>query len=76
MEKKGYDAQKIKDHSNYLFTTNNEHCFKIEEEDRRYLMIRCTNERKTDDFYTEFYKELDDEYKIKQLFKFFKNRIH
>ena len=74
MEKKGYDAQKIKDHSNYLFTTNNEHCFKIEEEDRRYLMIRCTNERKTDEFYTEFYKELDDEYKIKQLFKFFKNR--
>ena len=74
MEKKGYDAQKIKDHSNYLFTTNNEHCFKIEEEDRRYLMIRCTNERKTDEFYTEFYKELDNEYTIKQLFKFFKNR--
>ena len=74
MEKKGYDAQKIKDHSNYLFTTNNEHCFKIEEEDRRYLMIRCTNERKTDEFYNEFYKELDNEYTIKQLFKFFKNR--
>ena len=74
MEKKGYDATKIKDHSNYLFTTNNEHCFKIEEEDRRYLMIRCTNERKSDEFYTEFYKELDDEFKMKQLFKYFKNR--
>jgi hypothetical protein len=74
MEKKGYDATKIKDHSNYLFTTNNEHCFKIEEEDRRYLMIRCTNERKTDEFYTEFYKELKDEIKMKQLFKYFKNR--
>ena len=37
-------------------------------------MIRCTNERKTDEFYNEFYKELDNEYTIKQLFKFFKNR--
>ena len=37
-------------------------------------MIRCTNERKTDEFYTEIYKELDNEYTIKQLFKFFKNR--
>ena len=75
MERKGFDAIKIKDHSNYLFTTNNEHCFKIDEEDRRYLMIRCTNERKTDDFYKEFYEELDDEYKMKQLFKYFKNRV-
>ena len=75
MERKGFDAIKIKDHSNYLFTTNNEHCFKIDEEDRRYLMIKCTNERKTDDFYKEFYQELDNEYKMKQLFKYFKNRI-
>ena len=75
MERKGFDAIKIKDHSNYLFTTNNEHCFKIDEEDRRYLMIRCTNERKSDEFYKEFYQELDNEYKMKQLFKYFKNRI-
>ena len=37
-------------------------------------MIRCTNERKSDEFYTEFYKELDDEFKMKQFFKYFKNR--
>lgn len=74
MEKKNYDATKIKDFSNYLFTTNNEHCFKIEAEDRRYLLIRCTDQRKSDDFYSEFYQELDDELMMKQLFKYFKNR--
>lgn len=74
LEKKGFDPIKVNDFSNYLFTTNNEHCFKIDVEDRRYLMIRCTNERKSDAFYKAFHEEIQDANKMKQLFKYFKTR--
>jgi hypothetical protein len=41
LEKKGIDSIEIDDYSNYIFTTNNENCFKIEEGDRRLLMVKC-----------------------------------
>ena len=74
MEKKGIDSIIVDDYSNYIFTTNNEHCFKIDEKDRRYYMIKCTEERKNDAFFNQYYEDVKDDYKIKQLFKFFKNR--
>ena len=37
-------------------------------------MIKCTDERKSDEFFNEYYNDIKDNYKIKQLFKFFKNR--
>ena len=74
MEKKGVDPIQLNDYSNYIFTTNNEHCFQMDEDDRRFFMIKCTDERKTDDFFNDYYDEIKDELKLKQLFKFFKNR--
>jgi len=39
LKKKGINSIEIDDYSNYIFTTNNENCFKIEEGDRRLLMV-------------------------------------
>jgi hypothetical protein len=74
MERKGFDSIMIDDYSNYIFTTNNESCFTIEKDDRRYFMIRCTEELKPDSFFSDFYKELNDIHMLKKIFKFFKNR--
>ena len=41
LEKKGIESIEIDDYSNFIFTTNNENCFKIEEGDRRLLMVKC-----------------------------------
>ena len=41
LEKKVIDSIEIDDYSNYIFTTNNENCFKVEEGDRRLLMVKC-----------------------------------
>lgn len=74
MEKKGVDPIQLNDYSNYIFTTNNEHCFQIDEDDRRFFMIKCTDERKTDKFFNDYYDEIKNELKLKQLFKYLKNR--
>lgn len=86
-ERKNIDPITISDYKNYLFTTNNKNAFKIEENERRLLMIECpekpygykkeqNNEENilnSQRFYNEFYGEIQDSIKIKQLFKFFYN---
>jgi hypothetical protein len=86
-ERKNIDAITISDYKNYLFTTNNKNAFKIEEKERRLLMIECplipygydkdendeNNRLKSQKFYNDFYEEIQDHIKIKQLFKYFYN---
>ena len=72
LEKKGYDSVPVQDYSNYIFSTNNENAFKIEEGCRRFLMIRCPEIIPDQEFFNNFYNEISDEVKIKQIFKFFK----
>lgn len=73
LEKKNQDAIKVDDFTNWLFTTNNENCFKIEEGCRRLMMIACLEATQTKEFYQSVYDEIEDPVKIKQLFMFFKN---
>ena len=54
LEKKGVDSIELNDFTNYMFTTNNENCFKLDQDDRRYLMVKCPNIPLDKSFYTEF----------------------
>jgi hypothetical protein len=74
MEKKNIDSIDLNDFTNYIFSTNNEHCFKIENGDRRYFMIKCPDYKLTDEFFIELYQEMKDEEIIKQIFHYFKTR--
>jgi hypothetical protein len=70
-EKKGFDTQKLNDFTNWLFTTNNENCFKVESEDRRLFFIKCPEIPLTSEFYISLYEEIENPVKLKQLFAFF-----
>lgn len=72
--KKGIDSTKINDFANYLFMTNNRLNFKLDYNDRRFLMIECTNIKKDKEFYIELNKLLNNDEFIRQLFKYFKQR--
>ena len=72
MEKKGIDTVKIADYSNYMFTTNNELCFKLDEQDRRYFMIRCPDIPLEKQEYIDYYSYIEDEEEIKKLFSYLK----
>ena len=72
LEKKNIDACLVDDFTNWLFTTNNENCFKVEEGCRRLAMIHC-NEQKQTEYSAKSYAEIKDPVKIKQLFALFKN---
>lgn len=72
LEKKNVDPFQVSDVVNYLFTTNNEHCFKTDETDRRMSFIRCLEERMSSQESIAFYEEINDTDKVQQLFEFFK----
>jgi hypothetical protein len=72
LEKKNIDAVLVDDFTNWLFTTNNENCFKVEEGCRRLLMVHCCEQKQTE-YSAKSYSEIKDPIKIKQLFGFFKN---
>jgi len=71
LEKKTVDVIKVADKSNYFFTTNNEHSFKMEKGDRRLYMVNCLEEKLSKELSTAFYAEIEDPVKLKQLFNFF-----
>jgi len=71
LEKKGIDAVKMDDKSNYIFTSNNEHCLKMEKGDRRLFMVQCLEEKLSKEMSKELYAEIADREKLKQLFNFF-----
>ena len=70
LEKKNVDAVEVDDFTNWIFTTNNENCFKIEEGDRRMLMVRC-RELYQFNISAECYEEMADKDFLKQMFSFF-----
>lgn len=86
-ERKNIDAITISDYKNYLFTTNNKNAFKIEEKERRLLMVESplipyaydindselNNKLRSEKFYSDYYEEIHDPVQIKKLFKYFYN---
>lgn len=73
LEKKGFDSIEINDYTNWLFTTNNENCFKIEEDERRLLMIECPCIPLPREDYENYYKEINDDNELNKLYNFFKS---
>jgi hypothetical protein len=73
LEKKGVDSIKVADYTNWLFTTNNENCFKVEEGDRRLYLIKCPEIPLDKQDYKDFYEEINDTSKVDSLFTFFLN---
>jgi len=71
LEKKGVDAIEVDDLTNWIFTSNNENNIKVEEGDRRFLMVRCREEKQFK-YSQASYAEINDPVKITQLFAFFK----
>jgi hypothetical protein len=71
LEKKGIDAIEVDDLTNWIFTSNNENNIKVEEGDRRFLMVRC-REEKQHLLSKAMYEEIGDPDKLAQLFAFFK----
>jgi hypothetical protein len=72
LEKKGFDSIEINDYTNWLFTTNNENCFKIDEEERRLLMIECPCIPLPKQDYKDYYNEINDANELNKLYNFFK----
>tara|TARA_R100000353_G_scaffold153266_1_gene111854 strand:+ start:3475 stop:5835 length:2361 start_codon:yes stop_codon:yes gene_type:complete len=56
MEKKGIDAIQIKDYLNYIITTNNLNCIKLEDGDRRFMVFATSDKLKGD---VEYFDKLD-----------------
>jgi len=74
LEKKCVNSIKIDDYANYLFMTNNRLNFKLDYNDRRFLMIECTNEKKDGSYYSKLLELLNNEDYIKKLFNYFKQK--
>jgi hypothetical protein len=70
LEIKGKDKRLVNDYLNYIFTTNNELAFFIEQSDRRYFMCECTDDKLSRSKYDKFYKSLDDEDILKHFFNY------
>jgi len=73
LEKKGFDAITLRDYSNWIFTTNNENCFKISPEDRRFFMFHCNEEKEKPKFYENVKKEMEDPVMMNKLFMYLKS---
>ncbi len=76
MEKKGIDAIQLNDYSNYIFSTNNEICFKCENGDRRLCMINTIEKKLIDSDIDpkEYYNFIEKQENINQIFSVLKNR--
>ncbi len=76
MEKKGVDAIQLNDYSNYIFSTNNENCFKVESGDRRLCLINCVEQRLIDSDIDpkEYYNFIEKQENIDNIFTVLKNR--
>lgn len=76
MEKKGIDAIQLSDYSNYIFSTNNENCFKVENGDRRLCFINCIEKKLIDSNINpkEYYDFIEKKENIDEIFTILKNR--
>jgi len=71
LEKKGVDTIEVANYSNWMFSTNNENCFKIEEDDRRLSMVKCPQNILPIKVYKDYYKEIQCNDEMNKLFNFF-----
>ena len=67
------DSIELNDFSNYMFTTNNENCFKLDQDDRRYLMVKAPNKPLEKAFYDEFYTFINDKSNMNKVYNYFMN---
>ena len=74
VEFKGKDKLYIKDFKNYVFTTNNDNVFKVDNSDRRYLFIECPEEKKNSDYFKCLVDFINNKEKLIHLHNFFKSR--
>ena len=75
MEFKGIDPVVIKDYCNYIYTTNNINPVKIDEDDRRFQIIECSDKHKNDKaYFTKLRKDMNDKKILKTFYKFLKKR--
>lgn len=71
LEKKGVDAIEMEDFANYIFTTNNETAFHVEEGDRRLLMIHGREMRTPQELVAKCVKEMNCVEDLQRLFSYF-----
>ena len=75
MEFKGIDPVVIKDYCNYIYTTNNINPVKIDEDDRRFQIMECSDKHKNDKaYFTKLRKDMNDKKILKTFYKFLKER--
>jgi hypothetical protein len=71
LEKKGVDSIKVKDCTNYIFTSNNRDAFRVEDGDRRLFLVHFLEEEMIDK--DEFYNYINNKDEMAKLFNYFKN---
>ena len=74
IEFKGKDKYLLNDYKNYILTTNNENVLKIENTDRRFVMIECPEEKKEKKWYDDLGAFRKDKDALTHLFNYFKSK--
>jgi hypothetical protein len=75
MEKKGIDSIQISDYLNYIITTNNLNCIKLEEGDRRFMVFNTSSKMKGDvEYFNKLASVLDDDIIMRKFYEELMNR--
>jgi hypothetical protein len=75
MEKKGIDSIQISDYLNYIITTNNLNCIKLEEGDRRFMVFNTSSKMKGDvEYFNNLASALDDDVIMRKFYEELMNR--
>ena len=75
MEKKNVDAIQIKDYMNYIVTTNNLNCVKLETGDRRFMAFNTSSKMKGDvDYFNSLASHLDNDDVMRTFYEELMNR--
>lgn len=70
IEPKGKDEYEVDDYANYIFTTNHSIAFRIDDKDRRMLLINCLEIIQQPEYYANIYRLLDDSETVYELDKY------
>ncbi len=75
MEKKGIDSIQITDYLNYIITTNNLNCIKLEEGDRRFMVFNTSSKMKGDvEYFNNLASALNDDVIMRKFYEELMNR--
>lgn len=73
---KGKDLIEIISYHHFIFTSNNDDPFKIEFGDRRFIIVKCSDDKKGDhQYFNELQKILNNNDSLKSIFEYYKNDI-